>query len=193
MIFHVVIAGLDPAIHAGARRAHSGCSLHVRMDHRAEHQARQLRRSDLQRRHRLHLDQQIFAHQAVDDEKRVRRKGAAGKQPWEFARPVGGKLGDILRMHQIAGEGDDVGEARALRGERGADLREHQRALRLEIGRRLAVLADADLAGNEQKLRSFDARDIRIRRRRLGHAVGIETLDRGHGRYSQFVSGKNDE
>jgi len=54
--------------------------------------------------------------------------------------------------------------------------------LRLEIGRRLAVFVGADLAGDEQIFGSFHARDVRIRRERLGHGVGIETLDGRHGR-----------
>src|SRR6516165_2945632 len=87
-------------------------------------------------------------------------------------------------MHEIAGEGNDIGKSGALRGQRSADRLEDERALRLEIGRRLAVLVGADLAGDEQIFRSFHAGDVRISRERLGHAVGIETLDRWHGGYS---------
>ena len=66
--------------------------------------ARSLQCSD-----RCDLDQQVLAHQAVDHEQRIWRKGPAGKQAREFTRPIGGKFRDVLRMHEIAGEGDDVG------------------------------------------------------------------------------------
>jgi len=144
-------------------------------------------RPRLQRSDRGDFDQQILAHQAVDDEQRIRRKGSAGKQAREFARPIGGKFRDVLRMHEVAGEGDNVGKSRALRGERRANRFEDERALRLEIGRRLAVLVGADLAGDEQIVRSLYARDVRIRRERFRHGVGVETLDGRHGRYSHFA------
>src|ERR1700728_2430240 len=83
-------------------------------------------------------------------------------------------------MHEVARELDHVGETRALRGKRGAEMGEHLRALSLEIGGRLAVPVDADLAGHEEKLGGLDARDVRIGRNRLGEAVGIEHLDRWH-------------
>jgi hypothetical protein len=49
-------------------------------------------------------------------------------------------------MHELGGELDDVAEAGALGGERRADVGEGLRALGVEIGRGLAVLAGADLA-----------------------------------------------
>ena len=72
---------------------------------------------------------------------------------------------------------DQVGEARALRGKRCADIGEHQRALRVEIGRSFAVLVGADLAGDEQELRRFDSGDLRILPERLAEAVGVEDLE----------------
>ena len=83
-------------------------------------------------------------------------------------------------MHEIGRELDQIGEARALRGKRRADIGEHQAALRVEIGRRLAVLVGADLAGDEQKLRRLNARELRILPERLAEAVGVENLNIGH-------------
>jgi hypothetical protein len=62
--------------------------------------------------------------------------------------------------------------------ERRADIGEDQTALRVEIGRRLAVLVGADLAGDEQKFRRFDAGQLRILPERLAEAVGVENLNR---------------
>ncbi len=143
----------------------------------------------LHRRHRADLDQKLLAYQAVDDEQRVGRIGAAGEQAREFARAVLRELRDVLGMHEIARELDDVAKVRALRGERRADVGEHLRALAVEIGWRLAVPVVADLSGDEQKLRRLDARDVRISRERLAEAVWIEHLDIGHGRLREVVVG----
>jgi hypothetical protein len=84
-------------------------------------------------------------------------------------------------MHEIGGELDDVAEARALGGERRADVGEGLRALAVEIGRGLAVLAGADLARDEQELRGLHPRDLRVLPERFAEAVGVEDFDVGHG------------
>ena len=81
-----------------------------------------------------------FAHQPIDDEERVGRIGAALEQLREFARAIDHEFRNVLRMHEIGGELDEIGKARALRGERRADIGEDEPALRIEIRRRLAVL-----------------------------------------------------
>jgi hypothetical protein len=117
------------------------------------YQAKPLLASPLQRRDRAHLDQELLAHQAVDDQERVGRISGTLEQFGKFARAIGHELGDVLRVHEIGREFDEIGEACTLRGERGANIGEDEPALRVEIRRRLAVLVGADLAGNEQKFR----------------------------------------
>jgi hypothetical protein len=56
----------------------------------------------------------LLAHQAVDDKQRVGRIAAARKQARIFARAVFHEFPDVLRVHEIARELDDVGKARAL-------------------------------------------------------------------------------
>src|SRR5262249_49684164 len=60
------------------------------------------------------------------------------------------------------------------------DVGEGLRALAFEVGRGLAVLAGANLAGDEQELRRLDPGDLRILPKRLAQAVGVENLDVGH-------------
>ena len=118
------------------------------------------RGTSLHRRHRAHLDQKLLPHQPVDHKQRVGRIGAAGEQARELAHAVLHEFRDVLRVHQIGGELDDVGEACALRGERGAEIGKDLGALRVEVGGRPAVAVDADLAGDEQELRRLDACDV---------------------------------
>ncbi len=117
----------------------------------------------------------------LDHEQRVGRIGAAGEQAREFARAILREFRNVLGVHEIARERDDVAKVRALRGERRADVGEYLRALAFEIGRDLAPHVHADLSGDEQKLRRLDAGDVRISRERLAEAVGVEHLDVGHG------------
>jgi hypothetical protein len=134
----------------------------------------------LQPRHRAHLDQKLLPHQPVDHQQRVGRIGAAGEQARELARAILHEFRNVLRVHQIGGEVDDVGEACALRGERDAEIGKDLGALCVEVGGRPAVAVSADLAGDEQELRRFDARDVRILPERLAEAVGVEHLNAGH-------------
>ena len=69
----------------------------------------------LQRRDGADFDQKFFAHQAIDDEERVRRIGAAFEQSGKFACAIGHEFGNVLRMHEIGGELHQIGEARTLR------------------------------------------------------------------------------
>src|SRR6478672_2375147 len=98
-------------------------------------------------------------------------------------------------MHQIGGELDDVVEARALGGERRADVGEGLCALAVEIRRGLAVLAGADLPRDEQELRGLHPRDLRVLPERLAEAVGVEDFDVGHGslllRYTESMIPKS--
>src|SRR5262249_44793660 len=106
-----------------------------------------------------------------------------GKQPREFAVAPRHQAGDVLRVHQVGGELDHVVERGALGGQRRAEVLERQRALLVEVGRGLAVAPHPDLAGDEQKLRRLDPRDVRVGAERLAQAVRVETFDLGH-RYS---------
>ena len=92
------------------------------------------------------------------------------------------EMRDVLRVHQIGRELDDVGKARALRLQRRADVGEGLGALRIEVGRGLAVLSGADLSGDEQELGRLHAGDLRILPQRFAEAVGIQVLDLRHGR-----------
>ena len=67
--------------------------------------------------------------------------------------------------------------------ERLLDLREHARALRVE------VVARREHAGNEQQLPRLDARHVRVLPERLAEGVGVVDLDVGHRRYQSFTQG----
>src|SRR5262249_55736329 len=121
-------------------------------------------------------------HQTIDDQQRVGRIGAAGKQLGKLAQPIGHELRDVLRVHKIGGELDHVAETGTGGFERRLDIGEGLHALRVEIvtADDLAVL-DRYLPGDEQKLRRLDASHVRILPERLSQRVGIKNLDVGHG------------
>src|SRR5262249_59861437 len=89
---------------------------------------------------------------------------------------------DILRVHQVGGELNHVGEIRALRSEGGTEIGKDLGALRIEAGGRPVVAVNADLAGDEQELRCLDPRDMRILPERAAEAVGVDHLNAGHER-----------
>src|SRR5260370_41235839 len=99
------------------------------------------RGSRSQRRDRADFDQKFFAHQPVDDEQRIGRIGGAFEQLGDFARALGHEFRYVLRMHEIGGELDEIGEARGLQGERRPDIAEDEPALRVETAWDIAVLA----------------------------------------------------
>jgi hypothetical protein len=70
-----------------------------------------------------------------------------------------------------------------LGGERLAEIGEDLRTLRLEIGRRfVGARLQSHLAGDEQKLRRLDARDVGILAERFAEAFGVDDADLRHGR-----------
>ena len=79
-------------------------------------------------------------------------------------------------MHQIGGELHDIAPAGADRFERRLDIGESLHALRIEvaIAGQLAVLVDADLAGDEHEFRGLHAGQMRILPKRLAERVGID-------------------
>src|SRR4030081_3793910 len=81
----------------------------------------------------LYLDQERLLHQAVDDKERVGRIGPAGKHPRKLTQPERHELRDVLRMHEVGRELNDIGEGRALRFERGLDIGEDLPALGVEV------------------------------------------------------------
>jgi hypothetical protein len=78
-------------------------------------------------------------------------------------------------MHEIGGELDHVGEARALRLQRRVDIGKDLLALRIEIilAYARAALLRRHLAGDEQELGGFDAGDLRILPERLAQRRGV--------------------
>ena len=66
-------------------------------------------------------------------EQRVRRIGSVRKEAGKRAEAEFHEFRDVLRVHQIGGEFDDVGEARALRLQRGLDIGKDLLALRVEV------------------------------------------------------------
>src|SRR5262249_34951491 len=136
--------------------------------------------SPLQRRDRAHFDQELLAYQAVDDQERVRRISGALEQFGKFARAIGHELGDVLRMHEIGREFDEIGGAWALRGRSRADGGGAARAWPVGIRRRPVGCVGAGLAGDEQKFRRrLGAGWLRILSQRLAEAVRVENLDIG--------------
>ena len=87
----------------------------------------------LQRRDRRHFDQERFLHQPVDHQQRVGRIGAVGKHLGKFAQPEFHELRNVLRVHHVGGELDDIAPAGADRFQRRFDIGEGLGALRVEI------------------------------------------------------------
>src|SRR4051812_37287136 len=79
----------------------------------------------------LHLDQELLLHEAIDDEQRVGRIDAVREHPRKFAQPVLHEFRDLLRVHEVGGELNDVAPAGAGGFQRLLDLAEHARALRV--------------------------------------------------------------
>src|SRR5262249_24376751 len=114
-----------------------------------------------------------------------------------FAQPILHELRNILRVHQVGRELDDVSPARADRFKRRFDIREGLHALGVEIAvaDQLAVAVDANLAGDEDEFRRLDAREMRVLTKRLAERVGVEELDVSHRqlrvlRYARPLGGK---
>src|SRR5262249_24454065 len=85
-------------------------------------------------------------------------------------------------MHEVGRELNDVSPVRALRAKRRLDVGEDLAALGVEIARTddAAVLVSGQLPGDEQELRRFDARDLRVLTHRLSENAGVHDLDFGH-------------
>src|SRR5262249_46735992 len=92
-------------------------------------------RVDSHRRDGRNLDQKRLLHETIDDQQRIRRITPARKQPGKFTQPERHELRDVLRVHEIGGELDHAGEARALRLQGSFDIGEYLPALRVEVGR----------------------------------------------------------
>jgi len=136
---------------------------------------RGVRRRSLERRDRLHFEQVLLAHQAVDDKQRVGRIGAVREHAREFAQPELHEFRDVLRVHQIGGELHYVSPAGAGRFQRFLDLGEHAGALRVEI------VAGCQHAGNEKEFTGLDSGHVRVLAERLAEGVDVVDADVCHG------------
>ncbi len=148
-----------------------------------------MQRPASQRRDGLNLDQERLLHEPVHDQECVGWIGAVRKEARKLAQAVFHESRDVLRVHEISGELHDVGEARALRLERGFDVGEDLPALRFEVlgANHLAVLVCRKLARDEQKLGRPDTGDLRILTQRLAERRGILDGDVGHDRSSNTL------
>src|SRR3954466_5333550 len=122
----------------------------------------------------LHLDQELLLYEAIDDQQGVRRVGAAREKLREFTQAPGHELRDVLRVHEVSGELDDVRKSGAGRFQRFGDLREDAAALGVEIG------TGRQHAGDKKKFVRLYPRQVRVLAERLAERVDVRDLDVGH-------------
>src|SRR4029079_14215341 len=98
-------------------------------------------------RYDLHLEQKLLFDQPIHDEQRVGRIRCAGEQLRKESRPRLQELLDVLRVHQVSGELDDVIEARTGALQHRAEVIEDLLELCVEV-----MLADHLAAGVDSHL-----------------------------------------
>ena len=140
--------------------------------------------------YRLDLDQELLLHQPVDDQKRVRRILRAAEELRKQRRPDLHEGLDILGMHHVGRELDDVVEAESGAFQDRAQIVENLAHLGPEVvlADDAAVEPDRKLAGDVQCSAGGDRRGVRVEA--LGRA-GVRQIQIGNclGRHRGFFLG----